>query len=229
MRKNLKLILLMLSLVSCFALTAFGQETTGELQGTVTDPQGAVVPNATVTIRGVDVGFTRTIQTDDQGFYRARQVPPGTYRVTTAAISGFVEQVKENVQVALGNATTLDFTLGTTVGAVVNVTADAGVIVDPTETKAQDNISAREIESLPKGTGFSSLLRTTAAVRPEPLSGQFSINGATGPENSFIIDGQETQNYKNGLLNSNNDVPFQAIQEIQVKSSGFEAEFGGAT
>src|SRR4030095_14604610 len=66
-------------------------------------------------------------------------------------------------------------------------------------------------------------------VRPEPLGGQFSINGATGPENSFIIDGQETQNYKNGLLNTNNDIPFQALSEIQVKTSGFEAEFGGAT
>ena len=69
----------------------------------------------------------------------------------------------------------------------------------------------------------------SVAVRPEPLSGQFSINGSTGPENSFLIDGQETQNYRNGLLNTNNDIPYQAVQEIQVKTSGFEAEFGGAT
>ena len=207
---------------------AMGQEQTGEIRGTVKDQSGAVVPNVTITIKGVDVGFNRTVQTDDKGEYVARQIPPGTYIVSTEAASGFAAQTKDNIQVALGNATTVDFSATTAVSAVVNI-QDSGVLVDPTETKAQDNISAREIEALPKGTGFTSLLRTTAAVRPEPLGGQFSINGATGPENSFIIDGQETQNYKNGLLNTNNDIPFQALQEIQVKTSGFEAEFGGAT
>lgn len=216
----------------CLALAlcgvAVGQEQTGEIRGSVKDQSGAVVPNVTITIKGVDVGFNRTVQTDDKGEYVARQIPPGTYIVSTEATSGFAAQTKDNIQVALGNATTVDFSATTSVSAVVNI-QDSGVLVDATETKAQDNISAREIEALPKGTGFTSLLRTTAAVRPEPLGGQFSINGATGPENSFIIDGQETQNYKNGLLNTNNDIPFQALQEIQVKTSGFEAEFGGAT
>lgn len=230
MRKKMKFITLLLSLVLCLTASAFGQETTGEIQGTVKDQAGAVVPNVSVTIKGVDVGFNRTAQTDENGFYRARQIPPGTYTVSITASSGFAAQTKEGVQVGIGNATTLDFTASSAVSASVNVVSDdSGVILDTTETKAQDNISAREIDNLPKGTGFSSLLKTTASVRPEPLGGQFSINGATGPENSFIIDGQETQNYKNGLLNSNNDIPYQALQEIQVKTSGFEAEFGGAT
>jgi hypothetical protein len=217
---------LCLSLALCGV--AMGQETTGEIRGTVKDQSGAVVPNVTITIKGVDVGFNRTVQTDDKGEFVARQIPPGTYTVSTEASSGFAAQTKHSVQVALGSSTTVDFSASTSLSAVVNI-QDSGVLLDPTETKAQDNISAREIEALPKGTGFTSLLRTTAAVRPEPLGGQFSINGATGPENSFMIDGQETQNYRNGLLNTNNDIPFQALQEIQVKTSGFEAEFGGAT
>jgi hypothetical protein len=230
MSKKLKFIASLVAMLFCLTGIAFGQETTGEIRGTVKDQAGAVVPNVTVTITGVSVGFKRTIQTDENGAYNARQVPPGNYSVSTAATSGFAEQVKDGVEVGIGTATTVDFAASSTVGANVTVVSeDSGIIVDTTETKAQDNISAREIEALPKGTGFSSLLRTTAAVRPEPLSGQFSINGATGPENSFIIDGQETQNYKNGLLNSNNDIPYQALQEIQVKTSGFEAEFGGAT
>jgi hypothetical protein len=228
MRKKFQFITLVLSLVLCLAASAFGQETTGEIQGTVKDQSGAVVPNVTVTIKGVNVGFTRVVQTDDRGFFSARQVPPGTYTASTAATSGFAGQTKDGIQVGIGTATTVDFEASAGVSAEVNIT-DSGVMVDTTETKSQDNISVREIEALPKGTGFTSLLRTTAAVRPEPLGGQFSINGATGPENSFIIDGQETQNYKNGLLNTNNDIPYQALQEIQVKSSGFEAEFGGAT
>ncbi|HYP49323.1 MAG TPA: TonB-dependent receptor, partial [Pyrinomonadaceae bacterium] len=229
MKKSITFLSSILLVVLCMSMSVFAQQTTGELQGTVKDPAGAVIPNASVTISGVNVGFNQTIQTDNEGFFRARQLPPGTYRVTVAAISGFNQLVKEDVQVGLDNLTTLDLTVGTAVGATVNITSDSGVIVDPTETKAQDNISAREIELLPKGTGFTSLLRTSAAVRPEPISGQFSINGATGPENSFIIDGQETQNFRTGVLNGNNDIPYQAVQEIQVKSSGFEAEFGGAT
>ena len=217
----------------CLAITlsgiAVGQESTGEIQGTVKDQTGAVVPNVTITIKGMSIGFNRSVQTDEKGYYSARQLPPGTYSLSTEAASGFAAQTKDNIQVGIGTATTVDFEATTAnVSAVVNV-QDSGVMVDATETKAQDNISAREMEALPKGTGFSSLLRTTASVRPEPMSGQFTINGATGPENSFIIDGQETQNYKNGLLNTNNDIPFQALSEIQVKTSGFEAEFGGAT
>lgn len=217
-----------LCLVFAATAVAFGQETTGEIQGTVKDQTGAVVPNIEVTITGVSIGLKRTVQTDQNGHFRASQIPPGVYNVSTAAASGFAAQTKDDVQVVLGSATTVDFAVGGSVTEQVTI-VDSGVILDPTETKAQDNISSREIEALPKGTGFTSLLRTTASVRPEPMSGQFSINGSTGPENSFIIDGQETQNYKNGLLNTNNDIPYQALQEIQVKTSGFEAEFGGAT
>jgi hypothetical protein len=229
MKRNFKKFAFALSLVLCLAGLAFGQETTGEIRGTVKDQTGAVVPNITVTIEGVNIGFKREVQTDGNGVYSARQIPPGVYKVSIAASSGFAAQTKDNIQVSIGAANTVDFAAAAAaVGAVVNV-ADSGVILDPTETKAQSNISVRQIDALPKGTGFTSLLKTTVAVRPEPLGGQYTINGATGLENSFLIDGQETQNYRNGLLNTNNDIPYQAVQEIQVKTSGFEAEFGGAT
>lgn len=230
MKRKLTFLSSILLIVLCFSASVFAQETGGEIQGTIKDASGAVVPNVTLTISGVDVGFNRTIQTDADGFYRARQIPPGIYRVTAAATAGFVEQVRENVQVALGNITTLDITLSTSVSGVVNVTTDeTGVIVDPTETKAQDNLSARDIDTLPKGTGFSSLLNRTSSVRSDAISGQFTINGGTGPENSFIVDGQEVQNFRTGVLNTANDIPYQSVQEIQVRTSGFEAEFGGAT
>ncbi len=232
MKKNIAFIFSNLLIVLCLSINLFAQQTAGEIQGTVKDPNGAVVPNATVTITGVDVGFSRTITTDEQGFYRARQIPPGIYKVNVGATAGFAEQNRENVQVVIGNPTTVDLTVAVAGvgGAVVDVQLGENVVgVDSTETKSQTNITAREIDALPKATGFTSLLKTATAVRPEPLSGQFSINGSTGPENSFIVDGQETQNYRTGLLNTNNDIPYQALQEIQVKTSGFEAEYGGAT
>jgi len=230
MKRKLTFLFSILLIVLCFSASVLAQETGGEIQGTIKDPSGAVVPNVTLTISGVDVGFNRTIQADADGFFRARQIPPGIYRVTAAATAGFVEQVRENVQIALGNITTLDFTLTTSITDVVTVTTgDAGVIVDPTTTQAQDNLSARDIDTLPKGTGFASLLNRTSSVRSDAISGQFTINGATGPENSFIVDGQEVQNFRTGVLNTANDIPYQSVQEIQVRTSGFEAEFGGAT
>jgi len=228
MKKSFNFLATMLAVVLCMSLNAFAQRTTGDIQGTVTDPNGAVVPGATVTVTGKDIGITRTVQADDQGVYRVVQIPPGKYTVSVAAISGFTAQTKENVQVSANNGTTADFAMSTSATATVDVTGE-GVIIDATETKGQTTISTRQIDNLPKGTGYTSLLKISSSTRPEPLGGQYTINGATGPENSFLIDGQETQNYKNGLLNTQNDIPYQAVQEIQVKSSGYEAEFGGAT
>ncbi|HLL16846.1 MAG TPA: TonB-dependent receptor [Pyrinomonadaceae bacterium] len=232
MVKNFKFLPSILALLFCLSgFAAFGQETTGEIQGTVKDPAGARVPGVTVNIKGIDVGFNRDITTDEEGYFRARQIPPGIYTVTAAATAGFTGQTKERVRVALGQATTVDFDV-TVGGATADVTVtsdDAGLAVDPTDTKVQESITAREIDALPKGTNITSLLRTTAAARPEALSGGFQINGGSGSENSFIVDGQSVENFRTGVLNANNDIPFQSVQEVQVKSSGFEAEFGGAT
>src|SRR4051812_45219733 len=125
MSKIHRLYMLMLSLLLCLSATAYGQETGGEIQGTVKDPAGAVVPNVTITVRSVDVGVNRTVQTDARGFCRIRQLPPGSYNLTTAAASGFGAQAKEGVQVALGNATTVDFQVAPSAGSVtVDVTTD---------------------------------------------------------------------------------------------------------
>jgi len=228
MTKIVTYITTLLVVTLCLAFSAFAQRTTGDIQGTVTDPNGAVVPGASVTITGENVGFARTVQADDQGVYRVLQVPPGTYTISVAAVSGFAAQTKKNVQISQNQTTTSDFTMSVAATATVDVTGEAALI-DVTETKNQTNISTRQIEGLPKGTGFTSLLKVDPSTRADALGGQFTVNGSTGPENSFLIDGQETQNYYNGLLNTNNDIPYQAIQEIQIKSSGFEAEFGGAT
>ena len=82
---------------------------------------------------------------------------------------------------------------------------------------------------LPKGTNFTSILKVSPGTRAESKSGGFSIDGASGAENTFVIDGQEVTNYRNAGLNGNQNIPFALVQEVQVKSSGFNAEFGGAT
>ncbi len=230
MKKNFRFILLTVSFIFCLSAAIFGQQTAGGIEGTVKDPNGAIIPNATVTVQGVNVGFNRTIQTDSDGFYRLQQVPPGNYQVSVGAISGFAENTS-NATVVVEKITSVDIILGASVGTnVVDVTSDPnGVVVDSTDSKIQTNITSQLIDTLPKGTSFTSLLKVSPATRPEPLSGGFQIDGASGSENSFIVDGQEVTNFRTGTLNAVNNIPTALVQEVQIKSSGFEAEHGGAS
>ena len=168
--------------------------------------------------------------TDDAGFFRIQQVPPGIYTVTTAAISGFGGSTSSNVEVVLGKTTPLAVSLQAGgVETSVDVTAANELTIDPTDNKIQTNITARTAELLPKGQGFSSLLKIAPSTRPEPLNGGFQVDGASGSENTFIIDGQEVTHFRTGVLRANDNLPFSLVQEVQIKSSGFEAEYGGAT
>ena len=227
-RSNFLFLMIFLGLTTI----TIAQETTGSLEISVKDTNGAVVPSATVVITNAagsaSTAFKRTVATDQNGFQRVLQVPPGLYSITVEAVSGFSEKKIANVPVTLGRATPITIELSSQVGAVVDIVAD-GTGIDTTDTKIQTNITAQMAELLPKGTNFSSVLKVSPATRPEPLSGGFQVDGASGSENTFIIDGQEVTNVTTGVLNTNSNLPFQLIQEVQVKSSGFEAEYGGAT
>ncbi|MCC6327434.1 MAG: TonB-dependent receptor [Acidobacteria bacterium] len=193
----------------------------------MTDQSGARVAGATINL--VSESFQRTVTTDDQGFFRALQMRPGTYTVSATA-TNFQPYKQDNVQVILGRTTPLNIKLAVgPVGAEVTVTGADEIAIDPTASRIQTNLTQRELELLPKGTNFTSALKAVPAVREEPSAAGFAIDGATGVENSFIIDGQEVANFRTGRLNTNNNLPFQLVQEIQVKTSGFAAEFGGAT
>ncbi len=243
MRKKFKFIPSMLLTVLCLALTAFGQETTGNIEGTVKDEAGGFVPNVTVTITssqgtasgttttGVTTGFRRTLTTNEDGFFRVLQVPPGAYDVvTTPTTNGFGEARYENVTVAIGQTTQVDISVKPGTGVnVIDVLASDAQPVDTTNNAIQTSINAQKIELLPKGVSFTSILKTVPGTRPEDRSGGFSVDGASGSENVFVIDGQEVTNFRTGTLNGNNAIPTQFVQEVQVKSSGFGAEFGGAT
>lgn len=227
MRKKIKFVSLILSVIFCLTAIAIGQERTGAIEGTVRDANGAVIPNATVVVEGN--AFSRTVTADGEGFFRIQNVPPGNYNVVISA-GNFEKVTKNDVLVSLGSATNIDSDLRVaSVGAVVDVTTEGAATIDATTSKIQTNLGERALEVLPKGTNFTSSLKAAAPVRAEPTAGGFQIDGASGSENSFVVDGQEVTNFRDGTINTNNNIPFQLIQEVQIKSNGFEAEFGGAT
>ena len=234
-------------LAICFCLFAyagsvFAQETTGGIQGVIKDAQGAVVPNVTLTITtakgtvagttttGIGAGFRRTITTDGEGFFRALQIPPGNYDVVTEAVQGFGVSRYENVLVTIGQNTQVSITVnaGTSVNTV-DVVATESAPVDTTSSGLQETINAQSIELIPKSAGFASVLKTIPGTRPESRTGGYSVDGSSGGENVFVIDGQEITNYRTGTLNETYNIPTQMVQEVQVRSTGFEAAFGGAT
>jgi len=219
-----------LLLILLAALAGFAQETTGRIQGTVKDPQGAVITGATVTISGVTVGYNRTLTTDQDGFFRVQELPPGDYKVSVTA-AGFTME-PQNVRVAVGRNTDLSLNVAVAVQtfSILDVaTSESQIVIDPTGSTVQSNLGSKLIDQVPKGVSFDSLLRLDPATRTEPLSGGYQIDGASGAENNFMINGQEVNNFRHGILNSANAIPTQIVSEVQIKTSGFEAEFGGAS
>ncbi len=230
MYTRVKILLASISILLVSAAIALGQQTGGKIEGRLKDPQGAVIPNANVTVKGISVGFNRTVQSDDEGVFRIQQIPPGNYKITVGATSGFGEKVVEIlVVVEKTTAVTIELNVGSQVVNVEVGSDPIGIVVDTTDSKIQTNISAELIDKLPKFPGFASILKVSPSTRPEPLSGGFQVDGASGSENSFVIDGQEVTDYRTGTLNISNSIPTNIIQEVQIKSSGFEAENGGAS
>lgn len=231
MKRGYAFLFPMCLLFLCLATSVFGQRTTGDIEGTVKDSNGAVIPGATVTVTGVSVGFNRTVQANDAGVYRISQIPAGTYKVTTAAINGFSETTVDNIRVNIEQTTSADVVLGVSTAVnTVDVSSDPlGVNVDSTDSKVQTNITSQLIDQLPKGVSFQSILKVSPGTRPEPLSGGYQVDGASGAENTFVVDGQALENFRTGTLNANNDIPTSLVDQVQIKTSGFEAEHGGAS
>ena len=233
--------ILFTAFVFVFMATAISaQETTGNLEGTVQDPTGAVVPNITITLTnsgssgpsttGTGAGFRRTLTSNGEGSFRAIQIPPGSYDIVTTASGGFGVARYENVVVAIGKTTQVTVTVNPGGSAVtVDVASSDAAPIDTSNNAIQTTVNAQKIELLPKGTGFTSILKSVPGTRPESRTGGFTVDGASGGENVFVIDGQEVTNYRTGTLNDSYSIPTQLVREVQVKSSGFDAEFGGAT
>lgn len=220
-------LLLGMALLAMLATAAFAQETTGSIRGTVKDPNGAVVPNAAITATNSQRSFTAT--TDGQGTYEITQLPPGMYTVSVTA-SGFAETKRENVPVELGRTLQVNMDLPVAgSSASVNVVANEEPLVDVTSTKTATNVSLQRIDLLPKTLRFDSVISQAPGARQEPKSAGFQIDGASGSENTFIVDGLEITRIDTGVLGSTKNIPFDFVKEVQIKSAGYEAEFGGAT
>ena len=224
-------VLLIVAVLMAFATLAPAQTSRGTVSGTVTDPNGAVIAGAEVTLTSDATKLTRTTTTNSEGLYRFEAVDPGTYSVKVNA-TGFGDAVSTGVEVRANQTSDVPAHMAPA-GQVetVNVAADAGQLLQVEAPVRGGNIDKVRITELPvAGRNPVALALTLPGVSTNRFGfgvGTFSVNGSRGRSNNFLIDGTE-----------NNDISvagqaFQitnpdAVQEVSVQTSNYDAEFGRA-
>ena len=234
--KNVFKFLSLSALLVCFAFfgSALGQtQTTGSIDGVVTDSTGAAVPGITVTVTrqgGVPISAT----TNEEGFFRILNIEPGTYTVAVEAAKGFAKFEQGSVPVNLSRTSSINIQLrpqGTT--ETVTVTAGSGATIDVTQNTSGTNVSTDQFSNFPTQRTVQSLYSIAPTVSRSGLrdaSGRDrdpSVAGSSGPENNYILDGVTVTDPAFGGSGAN--LPFEFVQEVEIKTGAYGAEYGKST
>jgi hypothetical protein len=247
MIKTLSSLFKRFSAIVCLMLFVFmlpsvhAQETTGAIQGTVSDPTGAVVAGAAVVATSDMLIKPATATTDSHGFYRLNALPPGKYQIEVTG--GGMKARAVGINLTAGALPSLNFQLVVGAETVIEVGTSVA-LVDTTQSKVETTITNEILQEIPKARSFQSVIPFAPGARQEPLQslGQqtgavaaslngnrtngFQIDGASDGENVYTSEGVNVTGIVGGGVGYN--VPMEFVQDVQVKSSSFEAEYGGA-
>jgi hypothetical protein len=234
--RNRVVLLVVLLLVSC-GLAMAQETTTGSLAGVVVDTQGNPVPGATVTVTSGQ--GSKVFTTDTSGRFLAPFLTPGVYSVKVE-LSGFSAAEQKNIDVRLGQRLELK-QLVLKVGAVTETIQVVGEspVIDTSSTTVGGTLDTATLQKLPVGRNFTDTLYLVPGVSSSGGVGQAnpSVSGASGLENQYIVDGVNITNAGYGGVGSysiifgslGSGVTTDFIKETQVKTAGFEAEYGQST
>jgi hypothetical protein len=198
----------------------------------VKDSTGAVVPNATITARNPGTNVTRAGTSNDEGFYRIVNLPPGDYEITVEA-SNFKKAVLTKVNVTVGQTATVDVSLEPgQITESVTISDATSEIVETSKTAIATTIDQQRINNLPiNERNYLSFALTTSTVGrdngrpigPAPTTG-LNFGGQRGRSNLVQVDGAD--NTDNSVNASRSTVSQEAVQEFQVVTNSFAPEFG---
>ncbi|HEX6044728.1 MAG TPA: TonB-dependent receptor [Pyrinomonadaceae bacterium] len=229
--------LISLSLLLVFAGVAFAQSNTGSITGVVTDVNGAVVPNAAVTVINQGTNEKRTVQSDGEGRYEVPALPTGIYTVESTA-TGFQATSIKDLRLAVGERARADVTLK--VGGVdATVTVASQTRLDSETATVGDTIATERISDNPvNGRDFTGLLATVPGSVQTTNQFQTSINGipSTFGGSSVLVDGIDagrvdlngTSNVLGRIESRVNRVSMDSIQEVQTVEQNYGAQYGQA-
>lgn len=227
-----RIILTALVLMCTFAApAAFAQQTSGNINGRITDDQGAAVPGVTVTATNAATGFSRTDVSDGEGLYRLTGLLVGTYDVT-ADLTGFKKVDNKGIVVNVGQTIAVDFGMKVaSVAETITVTGETPLI-ETSSSSVGGVVDVNRIENLPlNGRQFANLAATIPGVglgfHSDPTkSTQYApqIGGGNGRNLNYQIDGGDNNDDTvGGLLQL---FPLEAIQEFNFVTSRYKAEYG---
>lgn len=206
--------------------------TTGTIEGTVTDATGGVVPGVTVLVSGANLIRPQSATTNDEGTYRVSGLPPGRYTVIIEASQGFGRYEAKDVEVNLSKSSGVNVTL-TAAGSETTVNVVAGANIDQESNTGGTNVTTEQFTNFPTQRTVQSIYTIAPTVTRSGLrdaSGRDrdpSVGGSSGPENNYILDGVNTTDPAFGGGGAN--LPFEFVQEVEVKTGAFGAEYGLAT
>lgn len=234
---SFKLLRLSILFLSVFASAgAIAQLYTGSVTGVVTDPSGALISGAHVTLTDANKGYEFKADTDTSGRYLFRSVPPGKYRITVGA-PGFLSIRREGITLDVNQNVSNDFSLR--VGAaeqIVEVTTGAAQLQTEDATTSQV-VNRRLINDLPLiSRQFSDLAFLTAGITEVDTqcppsqcgAGNFISNGSRNSTADFLLDGVTATNFdqNSGILSATYLPSVDSVEEFKVQTSNFNAEYG---
>jgi carboxypeptidase family protein/TonB-dependent receptor-like protein len=231
-------LVLLLGLAGVATSAAQTLRTSGTLEGTISDTSGGRIPTVTVVLRQNETNQTRTVNTDDQGFFRATDLPVGAYEVRIDD-SRFAPYLQTGVLLDVGTTVHLDIVLAAA-GLTTQVTVSAQPSpIDPSQTSVTSAIDRNRIEDLPvlsrNSLDFALLLpgvasspqRSGTGTHPALADSGFTFGGLRPRSNNISVDGLDNNDEYTG--SSRTELSPEDVQEYQVVNNGMSAEYGGAS
>ncbi len=230
--KSISYLVAALFVIAMVSGAALAQTETGNINGKVLDPNGALVPNASVEVKSVDTGATTTTTSSGDGTYTVSNLKPGFYDVTATA-TGYAP-FTQRVQVTVGSNTPVETRLSITAGqASVTVVAEGGIAVNTQNQEVSNVISETQLRQLPSLTRNPyDFVALSGNVAQDPGGSTargvgVSINGQRAASTNILLDGGENVNTFTAQVGQT--VPLDAVQEYRVITNNFSAQYGRAT
>src|SRR6266705_1595808 len=226
---------LLLMLLLAFRGNARAQQgTSGSIEGTVTDPQGAAISNAKLTAVSAETGLTLESSSDENGLFHFLVVPVGAYRITVER-SGFAKYTA-SVTVDVGARINLPVQMALSKQTEAITVSATAPVIETTRSSVESVVNDRAVSDLPTlGRNFINFALLTPGVTTDVRTGDISFAGQRGTLNSLIVDGADNNNTFFGQTigrTGSGRAPYQfsasAVKEFQVNSNAYSAEYGRA-
>ncbi len=232
--RAVRILLIVLVFVFLLAWPAAAQTVTGNIDGTVSDPAGAVIPGVQITARNIDTGAERATRSNDAGYFQISFVPLGTYELTAEA-SGFGKLIRKDIVVTLNKTTTVNLALQVSSIQQSVTVSEAAPMIDVTSGQIRRSIDETLAANLPTGgRSFLGFVALFPGFQTNPTSGQnnytlssgssVSFNGTGTRSTTFMTDGVSNDD---GSENQHRQpVNISTIKEMQILTDNYAPEFG---